>query len=122
MAGCCFAGGAAGGLCPWLFVACELEPHWHISEFPGVSSDRTQPFFCVCLYVEETPLSNESPGSTAAFNFSKNSIQGTSAWLPLSFTQNIFFSCLTFILMYMQHPYISLAVLHHRLTSFLPFS
>lgn len=37
LAGCCCAQAAAGVLRPRRFVARELDPHWHIGWFPGVS-------------------------------------------------------------------------------------
>lgn len=42
LGGCCFVRAAAGGSCPWVFVACELEPFWHISRLPGDLTDQAQ--------------------------------------------------------------------------------
>lgn len=55
-AGCCFVWATAGGLHPWVFVACELETFWHISRFPGDWSDQVQLWMNVCVCVWDQHL------------------------------------------------------------------
>lgn len=55
--GCCPAAGAAGGSRPWLCVAREPWPRWHIGRFPGVSSDRVQPLWVACAWTRRPHVS-----------------------------------------------------------------
>lgn len=47
--GCCFVWAAAGGLRPWVYVACEPEPFWHTSSFPWDMNDQVSVLRSSCI-------------------------------------------------------------------------